>query len=342
MIYFYPETFDIRLNRDNCLIYFLFGNDIFLIHDSIKKIVKKLQLFGIKQIFKFDIQDDTNWPKIFSLMTNRDLFYSNKIIILKITNGDLNKLVEKELLFLMNHINKNIFLIIYGFKLKKDSDLLKNNSNNMIYIVCNYFENYFRFSQWLVKKVEDMSLKLEQNVDRLFFYLYQRNLFKLQQFLYYFKIVYPDGIIKLSRIKKDLEINFFCFTPFHWIRALLLGDMKGSWLILKKIQKNKTSLKSLLRIIQNIIILIIDFKNTNNFLKLKKILTEYDYYLISESLIIHSIKRLSLEKLNLILKILIQSELNIYFDSNMVWRKLEILSLLFSNKKKIPAFFIYD
>ena len=77
------ETIDKGLSGSNSL-FLLFGEEVFLINESLLKIKNFHRELGFNEFIKFDITSNFNWNSIFNELNENSLFASHKVIILNI------------------------------------------------------------------------------------------------------------------------------------------------------------------------------------------------------------------------------------------------------------------
>ncbi|MGP1939127.1 MAG: DNA polymerase III subunit delta [Arsenophonus sp. ET-DL9-MAG3] len=334
MIFIYPEQLSSQLPNQIKTCYLIFGNDFFLLQECVDKICKIAKQKDFTERYAYSLDVNTDWKTIYFISRSFSLFSCRQILILTLPENGPNIIMAKNLFKLVELLHSDLLLILCGNKLskvQKNSNWYKKISKNGVYINC-LTPSQTKLPQWVTQRTKAMSLTLEKQANQLLCYCYEGNLTALNQALERLSILYPDGNLTLSRIK-DTVHNFVNFTPYHWIDALLLGEIKRSWHILQQLQYENYEAMILLHIVQRELILLLTLKQQNSDKNLKKLFDQHKVLQSRRQLIRVALERLSLRKLQLAVQLITRIELDLKQNYNqLIFPKLEILSMLLCNK----------
>ncbi|CAL4322906.1 DNA polymerase III subunit delta [Buchnera aphidicola (Chaitophorus sp. 3695)] len=310
--------------------YIIYGTKNILIQkyqDIILKTFNKINLINYKKI---EIKNQKNWENFFYECKKKDFLFKKKIIILKIfTNNIQKKIIDK---IKKNNIlfKSNIILLILNEKNYKN--IIKQNMENIFlhnftFIPC--FElNKEEFLNWIEEYLENNLIK---NTAKIFLYKnYYSNIELLHQNLDMIALVFPNQEITINHIKKIIFTEE-TYTIFQWIHYLFLGKYKKSLLILNNLYKNKISPLSLIRYLENQIIILILLKKEKNYIKKKKILNEKRIWKNTQKFYIYASKKNNYKSLLKIIRYLTRIEVSIKkIKKKSIWIILKEISLMFN------------
>ncbi|MFP3013267.1 MAG: DNA polymerase III subunit delta [Arsenophonus sp. NC-XBC3-MAG3] len=343
MIRIYPEQLNSQLVNKLRTCYLIFGNDHFLLQESIDKICQVAKQQGFSECYTYSIDSVLDWDAIYHLSQSLSLFASQKILILIFSKSGSTTVIGEKLLKLAELLHPDLLLILCGSKLTKaqeNSVWCKKIGQDGVYINCLTPEQS-RLPQWVTQRAKEMSITLDREANQLLCFCYEGNLVALNQALESLLLLYPDGNLTLPCVKEAVN-NTVNFTPYHWVNALLAGKIKRVWHILQQLQREDYEVVILLRIIQRELILLLTLAQQNNNEDLKKLFDQYKIWKARRQLISAALQRLSLRELHLAIQLITNAELHLKQDySHSIWQKLEILSMLLCGKS-LPESFINE
>ncbi|BGI50954.1 MAG: DNA polymerase III subunit delta [Arsenophonus endosymbiont of Ceratovacuna japonica] len=343
MIQIYPEQLTLHLYYKLQHSYLVFGNDPFLIQESVDKIYKVAKKQGFSERSYYLLDTTTDWNAIYCFSQSCSLFSNKQVLILIATTNNITTITSKHLIKLYNLLHSNLLLILQCGKLtkaQKNSIWYKKIGQNGIYINC-VTPVQFKLLQWITKRTKEMSISLDNQAIKLLCYYYEGNLLALNQLFNHLLLLYPNNHINLINIKNIIN-NSVNFTPYHLIDALLIGKIKRALYILQQLRLECYEIIILLRIIQREIILLLKLKQQNNNKNLKKLFDEYNVLHFRHFFIKTAIQRLSLNKLQIAIQLITQAELSLKNNYNdLIWIKLETLSMILCDKV-LPEIFFHD
>ncbi|MFI4853316.1 MAG: DNA polymerase III subunit delta [Candidatus Makana argininalis] len=246
-------------------LYLIYGENQFLIEESKKHIIKLAKKKKFKIRLDFIINLKTNWKNIFFSIKEKNLFYTNKIIMIQFKNKIYNSIIEKELLKLILLINKNL-LIIFEINIFNTTILnslwCKKIFKNLILINCSILNknNTFKLLKIYIKKKK--ILINYDSVNYLYNY-YDGNLLLINKSLDRLKIIFNKKLINLKVISYSFD-NIYEVNLNYLIYSIMYGNINNSNNILNKIKYESISPILIIRIIQNHIIKIINIKKKIN------------------------------------------------------------------------------
>ncbi|WDI78716.1 DNA polymerase III subunit delta [Candidatus Purcelliella pentastirinorum] len=331
MNFFYSDKYKKYIPNKFCNNYIICGNDIFLKEDSIINILKLANKLNFNNTIRIMVDNNFTFEIISNFIKENDLFIKKKTIILTVIK-QYHKILFKNISKLITLLNKNIFLIIKSDKFdKKDFFLIKKTKIQINLINCNT-PTGIQLYKWIEKKIEEFKLNLNCKIIKLLCYYYEGNVLALNQILKIISIISLTKSLNLSNIKKII-FDQAIFHPSQWSESILYGNCTRSIHILKQLFKNKYNPITLIRFLQNDLLILIIIKRYKQ--NIKKILSINSYYIYNiRKLFFNKIKNsLDNKKIYLILKFLIKIELMIHKENNekIIWLHLKILST-FLNK----------
>ncbi|WMY96299.1 MAG: DNA polymerase III subunit delta [Arsenophonus sp.] len=330
MININPEEIDLYLMQNFPSYFFVFGNDHLLLQESLDKIYKIAELYGFTERYAHLLEPNSDWDNIYYFVQSLNLFRQKKILFLTLSKNCSNISISHKLLKLTQLLHSDVLLILSGNKLTKqqeNSEWFKKINQNSIYINC-LTPTPQTLPQWITKRAKKISLTLNKEANQILCYYYDGNLLNIYQTLKQLSILYPNGNLTVSHVKKVIN-NAFHFTAYHWIDAMFLGKTKRSWYILKQLQREKYEETILLRTIQRELIILLKLKEKTKNKEYTKSFDNKFFFKVHHPMIISVINRLSLRQLQIAINLITQAELHFKKNHNIsIWPKLEILSIL--------------
>ncbi|QJC32955.1 DNA polymerase III subunit delta [Enterobacteriaceae endosymbiont of Donacia semicuprea] len=319
--------------------YIIAGDELFFIKKNINLLFHKF--LKLKFIKNNVIIVDKNfiWDYIFSKFSIHDIFYEKQIIHLIFLNINIFLKFMKNLIFLINLTDKNNILIIeihnnINLYIEK---IIKNIINNKfsIFIKCNKLNN-IEFINWINYCFQKINLPINKNIYNVLQNYFSNNLILLDQIIKNISLQKKNkNFSPLSIIYSNIN-NFILIKENNLINSLLTGNIENSiniikymkyiqqnpFLVLNKLQKNIFLLLKLYRNLKKNSLDIV-FKK-NKIISIKK-----------KNCFKISLKKINYKKLYLIIKLLLEIEINIksFIISNYIdeyfWIDLERLAFLF-------------
>ncbi|MCW5197544.1 DNA polymerase III subunit delta [Buchnera aphidicola] len=309
--------------------YIIYGTKNILIQKYQEIILKKFNKINIINYKNIEIKNEKNWENFFYECKKKSFLFKKKIIILKIfTNKIQKKIIEK---FKKNNLlfKDNIILLILNEKNYKNiinKNLDKFFLNNFTLIPC--FElNKEEFLIWIEEYLDN---NLITNQAKFFLYKnYYSNIELLHQNLDIISLVFPNKKITINDIKKIIFTEK-TYTIFQWIYYLFLGEYKKSLSILNNLYKKKFSPLSLVRYLENQIIILILIKKKNNIEK-KIFLNKNRIWKNTQQVYIYASQNNSYKNFLKIIRSLIRIEISIKkIKEQSIWMILKEISLFFN------------
>ncbi|WGS66266.1 DNA polymerase III subunit delta [Enterobacteriaceae bacterium ET-AT1-13] len=313
-----------KFNNKKNKIFFLNGNDIFLINEN-KKLIKKF--FYNYEYINIKINNNINWDDIFLVCRNNNLYMRKKILFFKFENNIVINKVFKKIFNLFKIFYFNIIIVLIGLYL---TNLLKNIliNNNVYNSIVNINCKIHTFKNFLIFYTKKFKFKLELNSLNLLFNCFDGNFLELYQFLELLLLIYPDGNINIINIKKIIY-NTSLFTFSNFIKNFLIGNINNSLNILKKIRKEKIEPVLLLHIFKNELIILMKIKFNKNNKNLCKDLNTKNIFNYKILLYNKVINRLSYNDFNNFFLVLVKIENLIKTNNNILfWNEIKNLLIL--------------
>jgi DNA polymerase-3 subunit delta len=310
--------------------YIIYGTQNFLIQKHQNLILNAFKKINILNYKNIEIKNEKNWENFFYECKKKDCFLKKKIIILKIFIHNIKKKIIKYIQKNNVLFKSNIIILILNEKNYKSfmtENIQEMLSNNFIFIPCFELKKQ-EFLNWIEEYLEQNTISNEAK--NLLYKNYYLNIELLHQNLDILSLVFPKKKITIKHIKKIIFTEEK-YTIFQWIYYLFLGKYKKSLLILHTLYKNKISPLSIIRYLENQIIILILLKKKNteleqeNFLKKKKI---WGY---KKKIYINASKKNSYENFLKIIKHLIRIEISIKnIQQKSIWIILKEICLIFN------------
>lgn len=336
-----------ELNKNICKklenFYFLIGNETFLLQDSQNKIVQAAKNKNFIEIFKFNIEYNTNWQEILDLLSTINLFFKKKILLINMLNIKLNEIMFQRIFQVYKLLHNDIIVIIkinnlFINKIKKE--IYKNFIKKITLVFCD-IQEIKNLPQWIVYLSKKMTIQLEKKAKDLISIYYENNIVALYKLFILIKQRWPEEkIISLQQVNQ-LAIYSAKFTPIDWIESILEGDCNRSLRILKDIYMKDTNLVIMIRLLQKNLILLLNVKSVN--ITVQKNL--FDKYKITQNhrILIQNANHIDENQIFHVVRILnkINKEFPI-LNSKILFINLEMVSIILchSNFLKYSKFYI--
>ncbi|ARC54692.1 hypothetical protein AOQ88_00195 [Candidatus Riesia sp. GBBU] len=344
MILIYPEDIKKIFFKKKFNFYLLIGKDFFFLKESLKKITKLARIFEFNETYKFDLDQNINWNKVYNLIQSFHLFSKKQIILLdffrkNITSKNLNNLIHFQNLY-----NDNILLIIRSNRqnfIKQNSILFLKIKKNIIYVDCN-FPNKNRAFSLIKQEFKRINISLDKKIFNVLYYNFEGNFSEFNQSIKFLKELHKDRIKYNNKIENLLQRSVK-FNYYQWINSIFSGDIEKSLCILENIEFKKETIQKVLKIVQRYLILISLLKYCSskrlNILLKRTVICNLKTRLVEDAKLY-----LKESDIHLAITIIIRIKKNIETKSkDILKRELEKLSLVICGKYKnsLKKFF-YD
>ena len=231
-----PETINKGLARSNSL-FLLFGEEVFLINESLSKIKNFHREQGFNEFIKFDVTSNFNWNSIFNELNENSLFASHKVIILNIGTGKIGIKGSKAIDEITQSIPENIHIIITAEKLERtqlNSKWFKSVDKNGV-VIAHYSVEISQLLNWTIQKLNCIGIQNNQKIAELIAVNTEGNLLATNQEIKKIALAYPSGEIDLDEYKKYITeqskysifnlIDYFVFlgySVFEWSNLIIV------------------------------------------------------------------------------------------------------------------------
>ncbi|WP_457913411.1 DNA polymerase III subunit delta [Candidatus Gillettellia adelgis] len=330
MIRIYSNQLAAQLRKGLCKHYLLIGNEPLMLQESQDLIrdAAKQQQFSTYYSISLDIHAD--WDAIFNICQTINLFTRRQILLLIFPDNGLFSPFENHLTQLSELLHNDILLILRSSYLPKSQEKsvwFKALSCNAVYVSCQS-PTPTQLPRWIFARAQLMQLTLEDAANKLLSYCYEGNLLALSQVLEMLSLLYPDGILTVSRINQVVYDASY-FTPLHWINAILEGKNDRAWHIFQQLKKRDVEPAILLRTLQRELLVLLTIQRYMVLVPLHTLFDQHKVWKNRQNLITQAIHRLSTDQLRQAVQRLRQSELILKTDHiQLVWLELETLSML--------------
>ncbi|MFI4847293.1 MAG: DNA polymerase III subunit delta [Candidatus Makana argininalis] len=225
-----------------------------------------------KKILSFLINFKTDWKNIFFSINEKNLFYENKIILIKFNKNIYNYTIDKKIKDLILNIKENILIIFEINVLNKlilNSLWLKLICKNIIIINCSDINknNKFKLLKLIIKKKQ---ILINYNALDYLYNYYDGNLLLINKSLNSLEIIFNKKLINLKFLLYSLD-NICEVNSYKLIYLIMYGNINNLNKILNKFKYELIEPILIIRIIQNSIIKLINMKKKINNTKLKMI-----------------------------------------------------------------------
>ncbi|WP_168918924.1 DNA polymerase III subunit delta [Enterobacteriaceae endosymbiont of Donacia bicoloricornis] len=306
------------------------GDELFFIKKNINILLKKLlELSYIKNNIII-IDNNIIWDNIFSRFIIRDFFCKKQIIHLIFLNKKDFIKSKKNINILIKYISINNILILeihdyINLYIEKN---FKNIINNQCIILYEFNKlNNSQLLNWIYFRFKQLNLFIDKNVCITLYNLYSKNLMILNQVI---KNIYIQ--------KKDLGYlkNFVFKKNNNLTNSILENQIENSFKIIQKMKNNKENIFIIFNKLQKNIFLILKIYRSLKKYPLNIIFRKFSILPKKQNFFIKILKKINNKKIYLIIKLLLEIEINIksFIINNYVekyfWIDLERLILFFS------------
>ncbi len=309
--------------------YILLGEDLFLLNKNQDLILNFANKKGFIEKKIVNIETNQDWNKIIDFYKKKSLFFKKTILIINFIIKNLNITLINNINQISFFLNSDVLTILkfnhLSFFIQKNKllDKLKCYSNT---VSC--FTPYgLFFINWVQYEISEKNINIEQQAFFLLCKYYEGNTLFICQILDILLLTWPNTCITVENIKKVI-IDFFIFSPLHWINAIFEGKIKKSIYILNIFYKKKYDPLILIRSLQKDLLILIYMKrekkiNINAFLKKNNIWNiRYPFF-------INAFKNIQNHTFLKAIQILVKIEINIKKKYNYaVWDELKELNLM--------------
>ncbi|ABF14265.1 DNA polymerase III subunit delta [Candidatus Palibaumannia cicadellinicola] len=344
MIRIFPDQLKAQLQKYLRPCYLLLGRDLLLLQESQDHIYTKAQSLNFQENYNVVLDEVTNWDAIFSFSKELSLFAHRKILLVTLPDNGLTVNIGKKLIMLTSLLHRDLLLILRIYQLTSSHEksvwfnVLTNH--NGVLVDCSTPETA-HLPLWVNKRANKMQLSLDNAACELLCHNYENNLTALVQTLEHLKLIYPDGILTLSRIE-DAVNDVSHFTHFHWINAILSGNSKRAHHILQQLKNEAMEPIMLLYYLQKEIFLLLTLKRKATSNTLSKLFDQHKISTFRRKGFIRAIQRLNIQQLYQAIALMLKIELILkqdYIDN--VWADINALSQLLCGNQLLPALMIH-
>ncbi|BAH83351.1 DNA polymerase III subunit delta [Candidatus Ishikawella capsulata] len=333
MIEIYAEQLQEHLNKGLNNAYWLYGNDPFLLEESYLILRSTALNQGFSEHNSIVLNLHTNWNEIYTKCQSGGLFNKRKILTLILSEKNFIALNYRALIKLLNVLPKDILVILKNEQKTKTYEnkyLLKFLAKKIIMVVC-LTPNQRQLPYWVKQRAKSIQLALNNQAIEKICYYYEGNLLALTQILELLRLLSLTNELTNDCIDKIINYSA-CFSPYHWIDALLEGKAERSLYILQSLAKSDVERLVLLRILQYDLLQLLKIHRTNNKLPLNVLINKYCFWKNRRQIYLTACKRINLSRLNYILHLLTKVELSFKQNYNYsFWSALETISLIIVN-----------
>jgi len=305
----YADKLADSLQKSLLPVYLIFGNEPLLIQESTKAIEQKAQQNGFEEKHRFTVDSSLDWDQVYDCCQSLSLFSSRQIIELEIAESGLNATLAKSLAAIAPFLNPDIILVVIGSKLTKAQEKaawFKALMTNGCLVNC-LTPDINRLPQFVMARCRQLGLTPDTEAVQMLAQWHEGNLFALMQSLEKLALNYPDGQLTLVRLQESLDRHNH-FTPFHWIDALLEGKGNRAQRILRQLESEGVEPVILMRTLQKELFQLLQMRNELSSNSLAGIFDKYRVWQNKRSLYSAALQRLSVSKLQRLIKLLAQTE----------------------------------
>ncbi|WP_169786008.1 DNA polymerase III subunit delta [Enterobacteriaceae endosymbiont of Donacia crassipes] len=315
------------------------GNEFFFLKKNLNLLFNKLLDLNYIKNNVIIIDNNTIWSNIFFKFTINDFFCKKKIIHLLFLNKDIFLNFKNYVLHLLKYIDINNILIleIHDYINSNIEKVIKNIINNNGFFLKNNRLSNNQLLNWINFRFKKLNLSIDKNIIFMLKNSYSKNLTLLNQLI---------NNISIQKKKNHNYINNFIYKYYFnnlillkeekFIDFILLGDLKNSFQLIIQMKNNKQNIFLILNKLQKNIFLILELyrnyqKNSTNLI-FKKFLIPIS----KQKIFIKILNRINSQKLYLIIKLLLEIEINLKsfiiqdYTEKHFWIDLEKLILLMS------------
>ncbi|MGK2946575.1 MAG: DNA polymerase III subunit delta [Candidatus Malihini olakiniferum] len=339
MIRLYPEQLDAQFTKELRACYLLFGNDPFLLQESLDKLHHYAFGQGFTEHFSFTLDQNNSWDAIFSACQTLSLFAARQSLLLQLPENGPSDAMAENLVKLAELLHQDILPILRGNKLIKkqeNSAWFKALLQNGVIINCMTPERA-QLPRWVSQRAKKRKMQLDDAAMQLLCYYYEGNLLALMQALEHLSLLYPDGKLTLPRVEKAVN-NTARFKTFHWLDAVLAGKSERAWYVLQNLQAEDSEPVMLLRTLQRELTLLVTLQRSMFSTPLRILFDQHKVWKNRRALLTQALQRLNAHQLQQAMHLLTQLELTLKQDySQPIWPEIETLTLLLCGKALSPG-----
>ncbi|CAM2922377.1 DNA polymerase III subunit delta [Vibrio diazotrophicus] len=305
----YADKLADSLQRSLLPVYLIFGGEPLLTQESVKAIENKALSEGFEEKHHFTVDNNLDWTQVYDCCQSLSLFSSRQIIVLEIAESGLNAALSKSLATVADYLNPDIVLIVMGNKLTKAQEntaWFKALMANGCLVNC-LTPELSRLPQFVMARCRTLGLTPDAEAVQMLAQWHEGNLFALMQSLQKLALNYPDGQLTLIRLQESLDRHNH-FTPFHWMDALLEGKANRAQRILRQLEAEAIEPIILMRTLQKELFLLLQMKQQLNTIGIGAVFDKHRVWQNKRPLYSAALQRLSLSKLQHLIRLLAQIE----------------------------------
>lgn len=312
----YPEQLPQTLAASLAPCYWVLGQELLLIQESVQHIKHKAQMMGFEEHYAFTLNEPAAIQNAYQQAQSMSLFASKKLIELVLPDSGLNASLAKELIELIHPINPDILFIVQGERWTKAQERTawhRQLIEHSVLVQC-FTPDLARLPSFIRARCQQYALHADQAAIMLLAHYHEGNLPALAQTLEKLSLQYPDGKITQERLIISLEQQSQ-FTPFQWIDTLLTGDSVRAQLIVNQLLQDENTVFPLLRLLQKELLLLLELLNTWHSVHqaapsaLSSLLNHKAIWQNKRPLYRAALERLSIQQIKTALQLLVQCEL---------------------------------
>ncbi|QJC36173.1 hypothetical protein GJT99_01445 [Enterobacteriaceae endosymbiont of Donacia cincticornis] len=319
--------------------YIVAGNEFFFLKKNLHLLFNKLLSLNYIKNNVIIIDNDTNWENIFLKFTVNDFFCKKKVIHLLFLKKDIFLQFRNYILFLLRYIDINNILVLeihdnINYNIEK---ILKNiTDNNNGFFLKNIKLNSNQLLNWIYLRFKKLNLFVDKEIISILKNSYSQNLTLLNQVINDFFIQKKNYNCKNNLIYRYDFNNLIILKENKFIDFILLGDLKKSLKLIIQMKNNKQNIFLILNKLQKNIFLILELYRNYQKKSINLIFKKFLIPTIRQKIFIKILNRINSKKLYLIIKLLLEIEINLksFIIKNYIekycWIDLERLILLMS------------
>ncbi|WWO95713.1 MAG: DNA polymerase III subunit delta [Candidatus Dasytiphilus stammeri] len=343
MIKLTSEHLPFQVAKELSRCYFLVGNDSFLLQESEHIVFEAAKKKGFQEHYRATSDNNLQeWQDIIFNFKAYSLFARKRTFCLKVptySEKEVSVLWQERLLMLAKLLqsNSNILLIIilsYLTKKQEESTWFTTLSTKNTVLVSCFTPHKDRYLKWINHRAINMGLKIEEDALQLLCCNYEGNLLALVQNLNMLRLLWPDGMLSLSRVE-NIVSDVSYFTPYQWLDSVLSGQSVRALHILHQLRQQGSEINFLCNFLSYDLITLLTLQQRflrsssypllpNNHPSYKKI--------IRLTFLTDALKRLNNTHIKMAITLLSRLEIAIKNNETptLLWSRLETISLLLS------------
>ncbi|QJC37401.1 hypothetical protein GJU02_01465 [Enterobacteriaceae endosymbiont of Donacia thalassina] len=331
--------FDKNIYNKKFYCYLIGGDEIFFIKQKIVLLFKKLlQLNYIKNNLII-IDNNTIWENIFLKFIITDFFCKKQIIHLIFLNKNIFFKFKKNIFNLIKYTNINNILIIeiHDYINLYIEKIIKNliENKNILFYKFNKLNN-MQLIKWIYFRFKKLNLFINKNICNILQNFYSKNLIFLNQVIKDIYIHKKNNKSLNEFFFKNYFNNFLFIKDKNLITSILEGNTQNSLIIIKNMKNTKQNIFLIFNKLQKNIFLILQIYRNLKKYSLNFIFKKFLISSLKQIYFKKILKRINNNKLFLIVKLLLEIEINIKsfliknYTEKYFWIDLERLILLIS------------